>query len=908
MAEIATQPHQQVTVVLQGQAQADYRARVQHYYRQVGVACLAAAPLPANSAGEAYREQLRQLLEQVTTPLVVLATDSDFVLEPALHGAAARLHEQPQVVAAQGHALGFAVGNAQVMYHKLGAVVPALVGADARARLRQYGQSGLQAWRAVIRVPALQAALALMPAGSDFAAFRLGLSYAILAQGEIAQLDQTDVLCAYQPAASSQVVRDEQLNQALRSLRQWDAEHLALCVGDSGFAVLNRFVRDTYDQGVAPLLFTSTWGSVLDDPERLFEPRQYIDKPYYTSPLFAQLTALEFLCHAWPAGVAQHQALEGGWVRTRDLLRVHPNDTGQTLQLRYWQALALGLFDPQVCQRLLDTLTGAEDGDRARELKDWLKRLEQVPGIEQLPRLGNTVSGQVLAALDAATPDDAARQQVLKHLAARQAGQIAFVVLDLGNDDQALQATFDSLLASGIRDFKLVVLKAGKPPAITTARDTLHFIQVNDSNWLAHLNQAVRQLPSEWLMLLQAGDELLAGGLLHLQVELAESPACQAICANEVQRDDQGCLHAVERPGADINVLRSQPGLMAQHWLVRRQAVLDLGGYSEAHRRVLEFDLLLRLVETQGLGCLAYLDDYLVIGAQTPQALTEEAMKALNRHLTQLGYRAQLRDQQDAGIAIDYRHSATPLVSILLASNGDQAQLEACLTSVLQRTRYPRYEVLVVCAEHELEALQHLGGRVQLLVGEPGGRRSAWLNQAAELARGEYLVLLSANGQVVTPAWIEALLNEAQRPEVGVVGGVLRAADGALMHAGYALLEGPQVVAPWQGLSAQACAQVRWPLVVHSCPAVSGDCLMVRQEVFAHCGRLQSTEGADIDLCLAAAHAGQLVVCTPQAQLQTTQAQALDSSLAQALQARWPAAFVGKDSEASAQAWLAQVR
>ena len=908
MAEIATQPCSEVTVVLLGQGQDDHRARAQHYYRQAGIPCLAMQPLLQNDTGEVYREQLAQTLRQVSTDFVVLALDTDFVMAQALHQAVPRLNVVPQAVAAQGHALGFAVGNAQVMYHLLGAAAPALEGEGALARLRQYGQAGRQAWRAVIRLSALQDALSAAPGGGDFAAFRLGLSYAILALGEVVQLEQTDVLCGYEPVDVSPVLRDEHLNLTLRNLRQWDSEHLALCSSDAGFAVLNRFVRGTYDQGAAPLLFISTWNSVLDDPQRLFEPRQYVEMPYYNSAVFAQLTAVEFLCHAWPAGAAQHRALEGCWVRTGDLLKEHPDDNAQTLQLRYWQALTLSLFDPHVCQKLLDTLTAEDDNDSAKELRDWLARLAQVPGIEHQSRLNNTASGQVLAALRAATPDAAARQQVQQYLARREKQQIAFVVLDLENDDQALQATFDSLLASGIRDFKLLVLKQGKPPVITTARDTLHFVQVNEGNWLGYLNQALRQLPSEWLLLLQAGDELLAGGLLHLLTELVDSPACQAICANEVQRDDEGRLHAVVRPGADLNLLRSQPGLMSGHWLVRRQAVLDLGGYSETHRQVLEFDLLLRLVEAQGLASLAHLDDFLVIGKQAAPALGEEALNALNRHLTQLGYRAQLRGEQETGLTIDFRHTATPLVSILVASTGDHARLEACLTSLLQRTRYPRYEVLVVCGDHEIEAMRHIGGRVQLLLGERGASSSVWLNQAASQARGEYLVLLSAHCQVITPAWLEAMLNEAQRPEVGVTGASLQTSDGAFAHAGYALLDGPEIAQPWMGGSVEARRQTRWPQAVRSCLAVSGDCLMVRKDVFEHCGGLQLEEGADIDLCLAAASTGQLVVWTPRAQLQVSAVCAQSANLVQVLQGRWPLAFAGKGDSMPTLAWLSQIQ
>lgn len=433
----------------------------------------------------------------------------------------------------------------------------------------------------------------------------------------------------------------------------------------------------------------------------------------------------------------------------------------------------------------------------------------------------------MIDAIIAATPDEGARQRVLAHLAEHPSAQIAFVVLDLENNDEALQATFDSLLASGLRNFKLLVLKAGKAPAITTPRDTLHFIQVTESNWVTHLNQAIRQLTSEWLMLLQAGDVLLGGGLLRLAVELVQAPACQAIAANEVQRDDDGRLHSVVRPGADLDLLRSRPGLMSHHWVLRRKAVLDLGGYSEAYSEAIEFDVLLRLVETQGTASLAHMDDYLVIGRQASPALATHAQKVLSRHLTQLGYRGHVSEQGAAGLALDFRHGTTPLVSILLAFEGDVAQLRACLTAVLQRTRYPRYEVLISCADAPFDAndsvLEAFAGRARLVVADRGASREQLLGLGANAARGEYLVLLSERSRVITPAWIEGLLNEAQRPEVGIVGAsLLYAADATVAHAGYELVAGPEVFSPWQSLSLAQVGKEQWASSVRGCAAVSG--------------------------------------------------------------------------------------
>ncbi|WP_240349682.1 glycosyltransferase [Pseudomonas putida] len=822
----------------------------------------------------------------MSTPLVVLALDADFVLPCALDNAARCLSESPLALAAQGYALGYVAGAAKVEYYRLGSALSPQAVDIGQAQVRQYGAAAQQAWRAVVRVPVLLDVLSQLPdtLELDFAGWRVALSYALLAQGSIARLGQTDAVCEYAASNVAVVRREDQLAQTVRVLRQWDAATVNLCSDD--FSLLNEFVRNTYEVLEQPLLFTSPWTSVLDQPKRVFEPQQFVELPYYNAKLFDRLSALEFLCHVWPTGERQYRALEGSWVRQRELLHTYPNDTPESALQRYWQALSLGLFNREVCQRLVGALDPVSDVEAVRELSDWVVSLSEVPAVRLEQGLASTPSGKVLAMLEALTLPRAAHQQVLAQLASAGAPQIAFVVLDLVDDDLALQATFDSLLASGIRHFKLLVLKAGKPSIITTARDTLHFIQVTADNWVAHLNQAVRQLPSEWLMLLQAGEQLLSAGLLHLSSELCKAPGCQAICANEVQRDAQGRLRSVVRPGADLDMLRAQPAMMSRHWLLRRQAVLEVGGYCESFPHALEFDLLLRLVEAQGMNCLAHLDDVLVLGEQTSEALNAQALKALERHLGQLGYHAQVSDRGAAGLLVDFRHATTPLVSILLVSD-NAASVQACLTSILQRTRYPRYEVLLACAGREQGGDnrfgQRLSNRVRLLTGEPGASRNALLNMAASQAQGEYLVLLSEQCEVITPAWLESLLNEAQRPEVGVVGGGLYAADATVVHAGYQLLRGARVHSPWLGVGAH------WQHTVHGCVAVSGACMMVSKALFEQCERFQAVPGADIELCLRARESGLSVVWTPLAHVRGVLL--TDADVGPSLAERWPQVF-----------------
>ncbi|MFJ3076640.1 glycosyltransferase [Pseudomonas sp. NPDC087029] len=867
-------------VLLLGSADQDYRARAMAYLQAAG--CQGSV-IDGVTEGQLLAA-LKQALDQVDSPFVVLARDSDFLLIDALQQAQDWLHAHPQVMGVQGYALGMQPGNSTVSYYRLGRTAHQVLPGGLRDRVQQYGISGLQPWRAVLRVEALRSALddaARQMADQDWL---LGLSFALLCQGDIKVLEQTQVVSECVELA----VEADAMLPAIRTLRQWDEQQAGDFAGEEGFAILRQFALSLGAPDPAPLLFVSPWASVVNEPERSFEARQYVELPYYNAALFRQLSALEFLQHAWPAGQAHVRALEGAWVRQRDLLQQHANDNVKTLRTRYWQALSVNLFAPQICSLLLATLADDED-DARHELQAWIERLQQAGAPPVAERLAHTPSGRVLQALAQATLDDAGRQRVRKHLKAGRRSSMALLVIDLADDDEALQRTFDSVVASGLSDLRIVVLKAGQLPAITTVRDTLHFIKVMPDTLVSHLNQVVRQLPSDWLMLLQAGDELAGSGLLRLQVELAQAGQCTAVCGNEVQRDVEGRLIAIQRPGADVDLLRSRPDLMAQHWLLRREVLLDVGGYSDACRQALEFDLLLRVIEARGLGGLAHVDEYLVVGQIDREAMQPGVLATLDRHLGVLGYQAQVVPGREGRLDIEFRHAATPMVSILLSASGDMQQLGASLASIQQRTRYPRYEVLVVGEDEQLQQA-NLGGRVRVVCC-PSQVQSERFNQAAGQARGEYLVLMSDRSLVANPGWIEALLNQAQRPEVGVVGCQMYGADGSISHAGYELLEDRQVHASWLGVAGRASADVLALEVVRASHAVSADGLMVRKEVFEALGGLPQGGTPDIELCLQVSQAGLLVLVAPQAQLFNGGVPVLTPPVREALVARAPWAF-----------------
>nr|WP_314875897.1 glycosyltransferase [uncultured Pseudomonas sp.] len=883
-----------VTVVVLDPQVVDRRLRAAHFYAVKGIRCVFA---PCGESG-LQPDHLLSTLKQLETPYVVLTCGSDFVFPEMLSVAQGLLSQSPEMQMVQGYSLGYQARNCSVRYYRLPQASVVHSGMDARERIACFANGNLQAWRAVMRRETLESALGLLPTGMTIDAWLVALSYALLTASQVGLIDCTSGLVECSQTSFDLAARDQEVADLVREIRQWDADTQGVCHDDEDYLLLRAFVDQTYPGAKSDVLFTSAWRQDASQPEREFERRQFVELPYYSARVSANLTAAEFLLHAWPTDTAHIRALEGGWVQTHQLLQPQPHDTTQSVLNRLWQAYQLNPFNVSVCRRLLEWSGSSEDLQRVSSLNAWLARLVELPPLDTDRLLKSTPSGKALATIEAEVPDNNTREHIARYLANNRSGEITIVVLDTHNNNDLLQQTFDSILVSGVQSFRIVVLKIGKLPAITTPRDTLHFIKVSADNKLSHLNLLMREASSEWVLLLEAGDLLCTGGGLRLQIELAAGSECMAIASNDVQRDEEGLLFGIERPGADLDLLRSRPDAMSKHWVVRRTAVLEIGGYSEQYPEAYEFDLLLRLVERYGLGSLAHMDTYLVLGRKPAITLKTEAVTCLNRHLGQLGYSGQVSDQGEGHLTIEFRHATTPLVSILICVGNDRAGLQELLDSVFQRTRYPRIEVLLVCAEDAreycAEQLRGYTSKVRMITSPRGASQTEMFNRAVSQATGEYFVLLSSRCLVLTPTWLEVMLNHAERPEVGVVGARLVDVKGRVTHAGYQLMDGGGVSAPWLGLSGTSLGDELGMREVRKCQAVDSDGMMIRRDVFERCGPLRPVGVASIDFCLRVASEGLLVLSIPDAQLINETIALPSQEQVKAVFAVWPVMFGGQ--------------
>ncbi|MHC8304973.1 TIGR00180 family glycosyltransferase [Pseudomonas sp. PB3P13] len=856
-------------------------------------------------------------VEQVTTPFMVFAADDDFLLHDAMTQSVEFLERNPDYGLCHGYGMMYLARATEVSYFRRDRRVCEDYASElGEERVMEFMSQFLPPFYAVTRTDLLQQWYRALPPGTSFEWQEIGHTYYLLACAKARILPipfavreanyggsehNTNVLTVL-------TYKDPKTNAD----RQQFAEFLAslpTAISGKSPQQLKQLALDSFTAMAECLLsgrslagkmiVRSVWKSPASEPVRLFGETQFVEMPFYNQPMFDLLTEFEFLIHSMPAGRLQLKELEGVLLKQQALMHVHANDTDRSLKARLWEALDCNVFNREVVQRLIELLTAESEQADLSMLRAWAARLETVPVYNGDALLANMPSGRLLDWLKARSPDEAALKQLRRRLADERGGpQFGVLLLDLDADMFKLQATLDSLVAGHCKNFKLVVFTTGDLPASTSPKDTLHFVKVSAGNFVEKLNLYIQQSTSDWMVLARAGDQFTPGGLFRAGLELIGAQGCRAVVLDEIHRNADGTLTEIFRPGINLDLLQAAPSKMAGHWLIRRDVLLDADGFSSEMSEALDFDLVLRLIERGGLGGLAHLAEPLVICDANELVENAHERSALSRHLVARGYEAQVESLHPGLYRIDYRHSARPLVSIVMHGNYDFAKWQACLISILQRTRYQHYEVLIADNASDdqdfkewLHNLEGKGDRIRALRPREAMSPAELSNWAAQEARGDYLVLLDACAEVVNANWMESLLNQAQRPEVGIVGARLVDDKGATTQGGLILGGADGVRAAFVGEPKAASGYMQRLLVEQNHSAVSSICLMIRTALYVQVGGLddsyQDSTVGDVDLCLKAAEAGFMTVWTPQVQILHPGVPAIGAVGRQVLEEKW---------------------
>lgn len=429
----------------------------------------------------------------------------------------------------------------------------------------------------------------------------------------------------------------------------------------------------------------------------------------------------------------------------------------------------------------------------------------------------------------------------------------------------------------------LVLIGEGSAEAVAATRESLARQIFPDVETLAGPDAIASVEPflgaANYLVWLDAGDQLHWDALYEFASSLNADPTLKAIYCDHATRSRDGGVAPIHKPDWSPDYLESHDYIGSAACFEWSKARAHFA-HSESR-----FDFLLRFTEAP--TSIAHIGRVLMTreSDDDPRAARERAafdLRALNGRLTRTGRRGAVAPHAAGAPSYDVKIAlkARPLVSIVIPTaarvidyQGKKIDLiVACLESITAKSTYRNLEFVIVDnGDFDRDRLSHIAEFpiTYVTYDLPEVNIAKKINLGASLARGDVLLPMNDDIEVVANDWIERMLGHLEKPHVGVVGAKLVYPNRTIQHAGVVFCDGaPDHVR--RGWPRDDVGYVYSTGGVRNFVAVTGAVSMARAEDFRRVGGYSEElpiDYNDIDFCFKLRKLGYFVVYEPRAEL-----------------------------------------
>lgn len=399
-------------------------------------------------------------------------------------------------------------------------------------------------------------------------------------------------------------------------------------------------------------------------------------------------------------------------------------------------------------------------------------------------------------------------------------------------------------------------------------------------------NEAVALATGEYLMLCDHDDTLEPDALYEI-VKAINDTGADVLYTDEdkVSMDGQHYFDPNFKP--DFNLFRLRENNYICHIFVVKKSLTDETGLLRSEfDGAQDFDFILRCCEkaqkiTHIPKVLYHWRCHMDSTAADPSSKAyayEAGRKAVREHYQRLGIDAKVEMTERPGWYRSHvKVQGNPLISVIIPNKDHTDDLELCLFSMTRKSTYRNYEILIVENNSEKEEtfeyykkLPDRYPKARVLTWEKEFNYSAINNFAAKEAKGEYLLFLNNDVEILTPDWMEEMLQNCQQEDVAAVGAKLYYPDDTIQHAGVVLGLGGIAGHIMCRASREDPGYFGRMISVQEISAVTAACMMVKKSDFDAVGGLDETFQVafnDMDLCMKFRAAGKKIIFTPYAEL-----------------------------------------
>lgn len=419
-------------------------------------------------------------------------------------------------------------------------------------------------------------------------------------------------------------------------------------------------------------------------------------------------------------------------------------------------------------------------------------------------------------------------------------------------------------------------------------KSSIWFVPAEGQEGYQHrISQAVRetagrmqrsgQEKQSFLAILEPADTLEPDALYRCVKMFEQNRGMDMCYTDEDQISEDGKLYRdpVFKSDFNVDMLRAK-NYLGHMVFLRGDLAGRLEGWNAAYGADAAYDYYLRAAESAGQ--IGHLQRAVYHARETVKQRRHGAQTILNAHYKRLGIPAEVIPSDTPGIyRTAYHWDKTPMVSVNIPNKDHIDDLDTCVQSVLKKCTYPNYEIVIIENNSTEEStfayykkLQEQDRRVRVVYWKEEFNYSKITNFGVSNSRGEYILLLNNDTEVITADFMEEMLGYCMRGDVGVCGARLFYFDDTIQHAGVIIGLGGICGEGFQGFPKENGGYQERIFCPQDYSAVTAACLMTEKSVFEEVGGMDGELQVaynDIDYCLKVRQTGRLVVYNPFAML-----------------------------------------
>jgi O-antigen biosynthesis protein len=418
-------------------------------------------------------------------------------------------------------------------------------------------------------------------------------------------------------------------------------------------------------------------------------------------------------------------------------------------------------------------------------------------------------------------------------------------------------------------------------------------IKIGGSNIRGHIshasNQALALADGDFIALLDQDDIYPPHALFRIAEHLSSHPEQDFVYSDEANLDEaENLCRPFFKPDWNPDYFNSI--MYTCHLQVFRRSIIDkVGGFREGYEGSQDWDLVLRVTEkTKAIGHVSDILYYWRIhsgstakeGSRAKSYAHDAAIRAISEAMERRDEPGTVCEAPSLSGCYEVRYDlvAPGKVSIIIPFRDEAVVLDRCLQSINSSELQEDCELVLVDNGSSNSSTKRvldkwsdvLGTRMNLLSWNHPFNYARLHNDVVPECAGKYLVFLNNDIEILSPDWLLALIEYAQKDRIGAVGGLLLYPDQTIQHAGVVLGLGGAASHAYRGSSIEQTGYLDRARLTSNFLSICAACMMCRKDVFIEVGGFDekfSHNYNDVDFCLKLHTSGYRNVYLPYVQL-----------------------------------------